>query len=96
MKPDSTAHATREGQVVMTIDGMAFAVPAHTTVAAAVFMLHGIRGTRLSVSGRPRAALCAMGVCQECRMTIDARAHVLACQTICRDGMVIGTESSTS
>ena len=95
MQPDSTG-ATREGQVLVTIDGTAFAVPAHTTAAAAVFMLHGIRGTRLSVSGRPRAALCGMGVCQECRMTIDARAHALACQTICRDGMVIDTQSAAS
>jgi succinate dehydrogenase/fumarate reductase-like Fe-S protein len=30
-----------------------------------------------------------MGVCQECRVTIDGRAHVLACQTLCRAGMCI-------
>ncbi|HEX7684032.1 MAG TPA: (2Fe-2S)-binding protein [Trinickia sp.] len=85
-----------EAPVVVTIDGSSLEVPAHTTVAAAVCMLRGIRGTRVSASGQPRAALCGMGICQECRVTIDARAHVLACQTICRDGMVIGTEDVSS
>ncbi len=85
--------AEREGaHVVVTIDGSAFEVPAYTTVAAAVVRRYGVRGTRVSVSGQPRTALCGMGVCQECRMTIDGRAHVLACQTICRDGMAIRTE----
>jgi predicted molibdopterin-dependent oxidoreductase YjgC len=81
-----------ERDVVVTIDGEPIAVPAQTTVVAAVFRRYGVRGTRTSVSGQPRAAFCGMGVCQECRMTIDDRAHVLACQTTCRDGMRIGTE----
>lgn len=93
---DSNRSAPREASAFITIDGVPLEVAAHTSVAAAVFILHGIRGTRASVSGQPRAALCGMGVCQECRMTIDERAHVLACQTICRDGMVIRTETSAS
>lgn len=82
--------------VVVTIDGVPLQVPAYTTVVAAVARSYGVRGTRMSVSGQPRAAFCAMGVCQECRMTIDGRAHVLACQTVCRDGMSIRTEGSPS
>nr|WP_206958294.1 (2Fe-2S)-binding protein [Trinickia acidisoli] len=82
--------------VIVTIDGAPIRVPAYTTVAAAVLRHYGIRGTRVSVSGQPRAALCAMGVCQECRMTIDERAHVLACQTVCRSGMTIRTEGMAS
>lgn len=78
--------------VVVTIDGEPIEVAAQTTVVAAVFRRYGVRATRTSVSGQPRAALCGMGICQECRMTIDDRAHVLACQTICRDGMRIRTE----
>lgn len=83
-----------ERDVLVTIDGEPIEVPAQTTVVAAVFRRYGVRGTRISVSGQPRAAFCGMGVCQECRMTIDDRAHVLACQTICRDGMRICTERS--
>lgn len=82
--------------VVVSIDGVSVQVPARTTVAAAVFLRYGVRGTRTSVSGQPRAAFCGMGVCQECRMTIDARAHVLACQTVCLDGMAICTEDAPS
>jgi hypothetical protein len=82
--------------VVVTVDGMPLEVPAYTTAVAAVARRYGVRGTRVSVSGQPRAALCAMGVCQECRMTIDGRAHVLACQTLCREGMAIVTEGTPS
>jgi succinate dehydrogenase/fumarate reductase-like Fe-S protein len=32
-----------------------------------------------------------MGVCHECRVTVNGRAHVLACQTLCSDGMQIET-----
>lgn len=80
--------------IVVTIDDVPLEVPVQTTVVAAVVRRYGVRGTRVSVSGQSRAALCAMGVCQECRMTIDGRAHILACQTICRDGMAIRTEGA--
>lgn len=47
--------------------------------------------TRRSVSGMLRGPLCGMGVCQECRVTIDGRAHQLACQTLCASGMQVLT-----
>ncbi|MFM0626733.1 (2Fe-2S)-binding protein [Paraburkholderia xenovorans] len=84
----SASAATRVG---LTIDGHRIDVEAGTTVAAAL-ALAGVRSTRASVSGQPRAALCGMGVCQECRMTIDGRAHVLACQTLCREGQSVRTQ----
>ncbi|CAB3757299.1 2Fe-2S iron-sulfur cluster-binding protein [Paraburkholderia humisilvae] len=84
-------HDTREVRVRVIIDGHALDVPAGSTVAAALAANAGIAGTRTSVSGAPRTALCGMGVCQECRVTIDAVAHTLACQTLCRDGQVIET-----
>jgi D-hydroxyproline dehydrogenase subunit alpha len=34
---------------------------------------------RTSVTGEPRAPLCGMGVCHECRVTLGADAHQLAC-----------------
>ncbi|MFM0074695.1 (2Fe-2S)-binding protein [Paraburkholderia sediminicola] len=81
------ADATR---VHLTIDGRSIEVEAGTIVAAALVMV-GAGGTRTSVSGQPRAALCGMGVCQECRVTIDGRPHALACQTLCREGQVVCT-----
>ena len=76
--------------VSVTVDGVPLVVPAFTTVAAALAM-RAIVPTRRSVHGEPRAALCGMGVCHECRVTIDGRAHVLGCQTLCREGLSIET-----
>jgi aerobic-type carbon monoxide dehydrogenase small subunit (CoxS/CutS family) len=60
------------------------------TVAAAIAMA-GNTITRRSGSGAARAPLCGMGICQECRVTIDGRAHQLSCQTLCADGMHVVT-----
>lgn len=80
-------------RVSVTINGCRIDVDAGTTVAAAL-VLAGVRSTRISVSGQPRAALCGMGVCHECRVTIDGRAHVLACQTLCREGQIVRTQDT--
>lgn len=72
--------------VTLVIDGYSTSVAEGTTVAAAIA---GV--TRRSVSGQLRAPLCGMGVCQECRVTINGRAHVLSCQTLCRPGMDVQT-----
>lgn len=84
-----------EARVRLTIDGQHIEVEAGMTVAAALVVM-GLRATRRSVSGEPRAALCGMGVCQECRVTIDGRAHALACQTLCREGQVVCTHETAS
>jgi predicted molibdopterin-dependent oxidoreductase YjgC len=78
--------------IPLTIDGRSTAVAAGTTVAAAVAIAAGASGvTRRSVTGQARAPLCGMGVCQECRVTINGRAHVLSCQTLCQPGMDVQT-----
>lgn len=89
---NSAGVATR---VSVTINGRRIDVDAGTTVAAAL-VLADVRGMRMSVSGQPRAALCGMGVCQECRVTIDGRAHALACQTLCREGQSVSTQDARS
>ncbi|WP_448679183.1 2Fe-2S iron-sulfur cluster-binding protein [Pseudomonas nicosulfuronedens] len=73
----------------LTLDGRPLRVAAGTTVAAAL-ALGGDGTTRTSISGQRRAPLCGMGVCQECRVTIDGQRR-LACQTLCRDGMQVET-----
>lgn len=79
-------------QIRMTINGQLIRIEPGTTVAAALVLV-GMRATRTSVSGEARTALCGMGVCQECRVTIDGRAHVLACQTLCREGQIVRTQN---
>lgn len=76
--------------VRLTVNGRALAVPTGATVAVAL----AIAGDtcRTSVSGEPRAALCAMGICFECRAVVDGAPHQRTCQIVCRDGMEVRTE----
>lgn len=60
-------------------------VPDSITVAAAL-AIAGLAHTRISVSGKLRAPVCGMGVCHECRVSIDGMRR-LACQTLVREGM---------
>ncbi|MYN16519.1 (2Fe-2S)-binding protein [Rugamonas sp. FT107W] len=79
--------------VVLNINGHDVHVAQGVSVAAAIAMA-GSAVTRRSVRGAARAPLCGMGVCQECRVSIDGRMHQLSCQTLCADGMhVITCES---
>ncbi|MBT9571797.1 2Fe-2S iron-sulfur cluster-binding protein [Pseudomonas umsongensis] len=75
----------------LIMDGRALKVAAGTTVAAAL-ALAGDGCSRTSVSGQRRAPLCGMGICQECRVTIDGRRR-LACQTLCQQGMQVQTRA---
>ncbi len=70
------------------VDGKPVEVPAGATVAAAV-SLAGVTEFRQSVSGEPRGPVCGMGICFECRVTIDGREQARSCQTPCREGMEI-------
>lgn len=81
--------------ITLTIDARRLAVAQGTTVAAAIAIGGGLT-TRVSVGGAPRAPLCGMGVCQECRVTINGAPHQLACQTLCAGGMEVRTGAAPS
>ena len=78
-------------EVELRINGKGLRIPNGTTVAAALAMA-GCDATRRSVSGEARGPFCGMGVCFECRVTIDGQPHRLACQVACRDGMEVVTD----
>ena len=59
------------------------------TVASAI-LIAGIP-TRQSVTGEPRGPLCGMGICFECRATIDDVQHQRSCQVLCAEGMKVRT-----
>jgi succinate dehydrogenase/fumarate reductase-like Fe-S protein len=80
-------------RIALHIDGLPVLVDAGTTVAAAIAHL-GSLVTRRSVTGMPRAPVCGMGICQECRVTIDGIPHRLACQTPCGPGMQVITAAT--
>jgi predicted molibdopterin-dependent oxidoreductase YjgC len=76
--------------VKLRIDGVEVDVAEGTTVAAAV-ALSGRARFRTSVRGEPRGPLCGMGICFECRVTIDGIAHCRSCLIPCRGGMEVST-----
>lgn len=78
------------GLVMLSVDGRAVETRAGVTVAAAMLNA-GVSTFRHSVTGEARAAVCGMGICHECRVTIDGIAHRRACLELVRDGMEIDT-----
>jgi D-hydroxyproline dehydrogenase subunit gamma len=80
------------GVVNLSVNGIAVSVPAGTMVSTAVAEA-GITRFRRSVSGEARAPLCGMGICFECRVTINGRAHCRSCQVPCEEGMEVATDA---
>ena len=74
----------------LLLDDREVMVAAGTSVAAAL-VNHGTWRFRSAVDGGGRAPICGMGVCFECRVTIDGRPHHRACLVTCLDGMEIRT-----
>ena len=72
------------------VDGKAQRTTAGSSVAAALLNA-GIWHVRQAVDGAPRAPLCGMGVCYECRVTIDGVAHRRACLVPVAEGMHVRT-----
>ena len=77
-------------QITMLINGREMTMPAGSTVSAAL-LVAGVP-CRLSVTGEPRMALCGMGICFECRATVNAIPQQRTCQLLCRDGMRVETQ----
>ena len=76
--------------VTLRIDGEEVTVPRGISVCAAV-LATGASRFRTSVRGEPRGPLCGMGVCHECRLTINGREHARSCQVLCEAGMEVRT-----
>jgi predicted molibdopterin-dependent oxidoreductase YjgC len=74
----------------LRVNGRPVMVVRGTSVAVAV-LTAGESAFRRSVSGEPRGPLCGIGVCLECRLTIDGVPHSRSCQIVCREGMVVST-----
>ncbi|MEP7326458.1 MAG: (2Fe-2S)-binding protein [Gemmatimonadota bacterium] len=71
-------------------NGKPIQVPPGISVAAAL-MSAGISDFRTSVLGEPRGPLCGMGICQECRVTINDRLQQRSCLVLVEAGMRIET-----
>ena len=77
-------------EVMITVNGRTVSAPAGATVAAAM-MIAG-QACRTSVNGEPRGPLCGMGICFECRATINGVPHCRSCQILCEAGMDVRTD----
>ncbi len=77
--------------VTLLVNGTEVTMPSGSMVSAAI-MKTGVSSFRRSVTGEPRGPLCGMGICFECRVTIDGEAHCRSCQTLCRNGMDVRTD----
>lgn len=77
-------------QVSLRVNGETISVPSGTTVAVAM-VLAG-QPCRISVTGEPRGPLCGMGICFECRVTINGLPHCRSCQIPCEPAMEVSSE----
>jgi D-hydroxyproline dehydrogenase subunit gamma len=76
--------------VTIWVNGAPVQMEAESMVSAA--LLKAGVPCRRSVTGEPRTALCGMGICFECRATINGTHHRRTCQLTCREGMVVESE----
>jgi predicted molibdopterin-dependent oxidoreductase YjgC len=76
-------------QITLCINKRLIQVARGTSVAAALAQQD--MGCRISVTGESRGPVCGMGICFECRVTIDGTRGQLSCQTLCAEGMEVCT-----
>jgi D-hydroxyproline dehydrogenase subunit gamma len=65
-------------RIELTVDGRRISATPGESVAAALIN-DGVWAFRRSVRGEDRGPVCGMGICHECRVTIDGTAHRRAC-----------------
>ena len=78
-------------QIIILLNGREHKVEAGVTVAGALLGAE-VFGFRQAVTGGWRGPLCGMGICYECRVTIDGVAHSRSCQIYCRPGLEVRTD----
>jgi aerobic-type carbon monoxide dehydrogenase small subunit (CoxS/CutS family) len=78
-------------QVSLKVNGASISVPSGTTVAVAMALAG--QPCRTSVTGEPRGPLCGMGICFECRVTINGVPHSRSCQIPCAPGMDVESDT---
>ncbi len=89
--PSAKAGGRRTSQLLgITVDGEPLRVRPGITLAAALLSA-GRWAFRRSVTGEPRGPVCGMGVCFECRVTIDGVPERRACLEPVVEGMEVST-----
>lgn len=84
----------RGKRVTIRVNGALVAAYTGETLFAAL-LAAGIRTLRRSVNDPAKTArggFCGMGICQECRVTVDGLPDRRACMTAVREGMEVVTD----
>ena len=76
--------------VSLQVDGHTVCVAKGASVAAAIASA-GVIPLRLSPLGEGRAPFCGMGVCFECRATVDGVEQLRTCLLLVAQGMEVTT-----
>ena len=76
--------------IKISINKTPVSIQSGTTVAVAILNA-GIDHFRTSVTGSERGPLCGMGICFECRVTINGMAQQRSCTTLAENGMEVIT-----
>jgi len=71
-------------------DGRPLRVERGMTVASALLNASAL-AFRRSTTGESRTPVCGMGICYECRLTIDGVDHQRACMIVVESGMHVET-----
>jgi sarcosine oxidase subunit alpha len=77
-------------EITLTVNGAPVTVVAGATVAVAVAIAG--QACRTSVTGEARGPLCGMGICFECRVSINGTPHCRGCQIVCTPGIDVKTD----
>lgn len=78
--------------ITITIDGVSAAARSGETVAA-VLLRQPEPWSRTTEDGAPRAPYCMMGVCFECRATVNGQLSTQTCRTPVQEGMRVERET---
>jgi hypothetical protein len=74
--------------VQIRVNNSSIKVPVGTIVAAALAHA-GVTQFHRSVTNQPRGPLCGMGICMECRVTINGQSNCRSCEIVCTENMEI-------
>lgn len=80
----------RASTISIMLNGDEIHVSEGTVVAAVILSARAYPHSL--VTGEPRAPLCGMGICFECRATVNGKPYQRTCQIVCEDGMDVRTQ----
>jgi sarcosine oxidase subunit alpha len=83
-------HSPMAEEISLRVNGRELCVREGTSVAAAILMVG--EPSRVSVQGEPRTPFCGMGICMECRATVNGIHQQQTCQMLCEAEMEVFSE----